>query len=180
MPDGSVVLLIVGAVGFALAAVAALIRLRRDSLVQRINEYAAAIVALASLAGLLAVRVREAGQVSVATVFDALLLLAIVLDAVFLILSLRRPGPALGLFLMPVALALLALAVPLKGGAAVLPQNVPQAATLLHVVLALIGMAALALASTTAMMYLLQQQRLRAAGTDPLSSQLPSLERLSG
>lgn len=178
MRDQSLALLAAGAACFAWASVAAMLRLRRDSAARRANVFAASVAALVAMAALLADRGRESGQVAIATVFDAMVLLVWVLDLAFLALSVRRPGPALGMFLLPLALALTVLAAAMETGAAMLPQDIPHAATLVHVVLVLIGVAALALAGTAAMMYLVHERRLRSLSTDRLSSQLPNLERL--
>lgn len=178
MPDQTLVLLAVGAACFAWATAAAVLRLRRDSAARAAGMFLAALVALAAMTLLLTGRDRASGPVAIATVFDAMVLLVVVLDVALLALSLRWPGPALGLFVLPLALALTVLAAALESGEAVLPHGVPRAAAQVHVLLVMIGVAALALASTAAMMYLVHEQRLRSGSTDRLSSQLPNLERL--
>jgi ABC-type uncharacterized transport system permease subunit len=162
----------------AWGTVAALLRQRRDTPWRHRQTLVAVTLAIAAAMALIVSRSADTGQTSVATVFDAMVLLVAVLGLLFMATSLWARGPALGVFLLPLMLILMALAAVLQRDAAALPEGIPHAATLTHIILTVVGMAVLALACAAAIMYLAQQSRLRRGSTDRLSSQLPSLEWL--
>lgn len=158
--------------------VVALLRQRRDTPRRRGQTLVAVSVTIVAAVVLLVSRSADAGEAAVTTVFDAMVLLVAVLGVLFLAASLWARGPALGVFLLPLMLILMALAAVLRRDAAALPEGIPHAAALAHIILTVVGMAVLALACAAAVMYLAQQSRLRRGSTDRLSSQLPSLEWL--
>lgn len=160
------------------ATVEATARLRRDTAPRRGRMIAASVLALGLLAALVTVRSRTAGQAALVTVFDATVLLAAVLVLLLVVLSLWLRGPALGVFMLPLTATLLVLSAALETGTMVLRPEVPYAAAVAHVVLAVSGMAALAVGGLCGAMYLAQRLRLRRGSTDRLSGHLPSLERL--
>lgn len=171
-------LLIAGVVALALAAGAALVRLRHDRVWLRWLTGGGALAAVAIVASLLVIRGQAAGQVPIATVFDALALLAATLLVLYFVMSLSLRGPVLGAFLLPLALLVAVAALALSREASALRDEAPYAGTVVHVGLTLGGVAALAVGGLCGLMYLAQQRRLRRGSTDRLSGQLPSLERL--
>ena len=158
--------------------VAALARLRRDRPWLRGVALGGAALALTALVALVQVRAVAAGEVAIATVFDALTLLAVLLAVLLLALSLWVRGPALAAFMMPLTLLTVVLAAALPTQAVPLQAEVPYAATMLHVALTIAGIASLAVGCLCGVMFLLHQRRLRRASTDRLSSRLPNLEWL--
>jgi cytochrome c-type biogenesis protein CcsB len=125
----------------------------------------------------LAVRGAELGRVPLGTVPEVVSV--VIWAAVLLELwAERRFGmPALAAFVLPVAL-MLGLALPTELRALALSPGVRNAWIWAHVVLALVGLAALVLNFAGAMMYLLQERQLRGKHPGALYYRLPSLDTL--
>jgi ABC-type uncharacterized transport system permease subunit len=108
-------------------------------------------------------------------------LLAAALVLVYLLLDLRRPLPVAGVFVAPVAVAVMVPAHLVDGAQrAVAPALARSAALVVHVASATAGTAALALAFLLSVVYLAGEQQLKAKRLGRLFSRLPSLERLDG
>lgn len=104
--------------------------------------------------------------------------LAFLLLAIFFILELRYRRPVIGAFLTPVAVALLVPGVLL--GDSPVSAAVRQPLLPFHVVAALLGVAASAVAAAVATMYLTMERQMKGKHFGLLYSRLPSLEFLDG
>jgi ABC-type uncharacterized transport system permease subunit len=98
--------------------------------------------------------------------------------AIFLFLDVRYRMPALGAFMSPVALAVLLPGLLLEGGRAVMPDAVRRPLLPVHIAIALVGMAALAVAAGVGVMYVLMERDVKAKKFGLLFSRLPSLQVL--
>jgi cytochrome c-type biogenesis protein CcsB len=127
----------------------------------------------------LAVRGVELGRVPLATVAEVVSV--VIWAAVLLELWAERrfDMPALAAFVLPVVL-MLGLALPTGLRLLVLAPGLRNAWIWAHVVLALIGLAALVLNFAVAVMYLLQERQLKGKQPGALYYRLPSLEALDG
>jgi cytochrome c-type biogenesis protein CcsB len=125
----------------------------------------------------LAVRGAELGRVPVATVPEVVSV--VIWGAVLLELWAERRFrmPALAAFVLPVVL-MLGLALPTELRALARSPGLRNAWIWAHVVLALIGLAALVLNFAGAVMYLLQERQLKRKHPGSLYYRLPSLETL--
>jgi ABC-type uncharacterized transport system permease subunit len=104
--------------------------------------------------------------------------LSLLLMAMFLALDLRYRLPVIGAFLTPFAVAVLVPSMLLPGQSSVLPASLRQPMLPLHVSVALVGLAAFAVASGVAVMYLLMERQVKGHKFGLLFSRLPSLQFL--
>jgi ABC-type uncharacterized transport system permease subunit len=101
--------------------------------------------------------------------------LAFLLLFILLALDLRYRMPVIGAFLTPIAVAVLVPALLAHGGGAALPNSVRRPLLPLHISIALLGMAAFAVATGVAVMYLLLDRQMKGKRFGMLFSRLPSL-----
>jgi cytochrome c-type biogenesis protein CcsB len=118
------------------------------------------------------------GHLPVANFGEGLSLLAAVLVGPFLAVQLRGPLMALAAVIMPLAFGMTLAASVMKGGAQPLPEILRSVWLPVHVLLALLGDAAFAIACAASVLYLLQERRLKAHRGRGVLHGLPSLERL--
>jgi ABC-type uncharacterized transport system permease subunit len=104
--------------------------------------------------------------------------LSFLLMAMFLALDLRYRLPVIGAFLTPFAVAVLVPSMLMPGQSSVLPPGLRQPMLPLHVSVALVGLAAFAVASGVAVMYLLMERQVKGRKFGLLFSRLPSLQFL--
>lgn len=97
---------------------------------------------------------------------------------ILLFVDLRYRLPALGAFLGPLALAVLFPGLLLAGGREVLPEAVRRPLLPIHIAIALIGIAALAVAAAVGGVYLLMEREVKGKRFGLLFSRLPSLQVL--
>lgn len=126
------------------------------------------------------IRTTQVGSLPVATLAEALSLLAALLVGLFLMIQLRGPLLALGAVVVPTAFGLTFTASVLKGGAQPLPPILHSAWLPVHVLFAFLGDAVFAIACSASVLYLVQERRLKAhrGKLGPLPS-LETLDRLS-
>ncbi|HEV7732279.1 MAG TPA: cytochrome c biogenesis protein CcsA [Candidatus Binatia bacterium] len=118
------------------------------------------------------------GHLPVANFGEGLSLLAALLVGLFLAVQLRGPLLALGAVIMPLAFGLTLAASVVKGGAQPLPDVLRSVWLPVHVLLALLGDAAFAIACSASILYLVQERRLKTHRGRGVLHGLPSLERL--
>jgi len=109
---------------------------------------------------------------------QALSCLALLVVAFFFALDLRYRLPVIGAFLMPFSVAVLIPSLLLPGETSVLPVEVRQPLLPLHVSVALLGLASLAMAAGVAILYLLMERQVKAKRFGLLFTRLPSLQFL--
>jgi ABC-type uncharacterized transport system permease subunit len=109
---------------------------------------------------------------------DFCLLAAWVLVGAYLGLSLRRPQNAVGIFLLPLVLGLIGLAVLWRGGGAFAAPAALNVWRLMHGLALLLGTAAVTLGFATGIMYLVQSYRLKHKLPPRQGFRLPTLEWL--
>lgn len=120
----------------------------------------------------------RSGELPTVTVFGSLLVLAWVLTAIDLYLTLRAPrGVAVGVFHLPVILALLAVAGLLPRAEWTTPRGWVALWGAVHGVLLLGGAVATCVAFATGLMYLAQARRLKRKRPARFGLGLPSLEQ---
>ncbi len=100
--------------------------------------------------------------------------LAFLLLFILLALDLRYRMPVIGAFLTPIAVAVLVPGLYMHGGPA-LPNSVRRPLLPLHISIALLGLAAFAVATGVAVMYLLLDRQMKGKRFGMLFSRLPSL-----
>ncbi len=118
------------------------------------------------------------GHLPVANFGEGLSLLAAILVGSFLAVQLRGPLLALAAVIMPLAFGMTLAASVVKGGAQPLPEILRSVWLPVHVLLALLGDAAFAIACAASILYLIQERRLKAHRGRGVLHGLPSLERL--
>jgi len=101
---------------------------------------------------------------------------ALLLLAIFVGLDLRYRTPVLGAFLTPLALTVLVPGVLISGGASPLSAAVLRPLLPVHITIALLGIAAFAVASGIAVMYLLMERQMKGKKFGLLFARLPSLD----
>lgn len=109
---------------------------------------------------------------------DFFVLAAWVLAAAYLGLAIRRPENAVGLFLLPLVLALIGIAVAFRQAAPLPPATALSVWGLVHGIALLVGTVAVTLGFATGLMYLLQSYRLKHKVVPARGPRLPSLEWL--
>jgi len=127
-------------------------------------------------------RSTTAGYLAVANFGETLSFLGLVLVVAFLVMQRRLPVLALSAVVVPLAFGLTLAATALKGGVRPLPPTLHSVWLPVHVGLAILGDAFLALACSASVLYLVQDRRLkahRAGGAQPHLPSLETLDRLS-
>ena len=135
-------------------------------------------VGFALHAASIALRSVAAGHLAVTTFDEALSFLALLLVAIFLLVTLRRPLVALGAVVGPLAFGLTLAADAIYEGARPLPPVLHSAWLPIHVVLSFLGDAVFALAFSASLLYLVQERRLKTHRGRGMLRHLPSLETL--
>jgi ABC-type uncharacterized transport system permease subunit len=123
-------------------------------------------------------REETAGGVLFARWYDWCLLAAWVLAAAYLGLSLRRPQWSLGIFLLPMVLALIVVAYLVRGAPAFQRDDAQRIWSMLHGITLLVGTAGVVLGFVSGVMYLVQSYRLKHKLPASSTFKLPSLEWL--
>ena len=171
------IVLLRGAAGLYLAATVAVLA----GLVVRRELPARALVwllggGLLLQASSIAIRASRVGSLPVATLAEALSLLAALLVGLFLAIQLRASLLALGAVVVPTAFGLTLAASVLKGGAQPLPPVLRSVWLPVHVLFAFLGDAVFALACSASVLYLVQERRIKVHRS--ALRHLPSLETL--
>jgi ABC-type uncharacterized transport system permease subunit len=109
---------------------------------------------------------------------DWCLLASWVLVAIYLYLAVRRPESAMGIFLLPLVLALVAVAYFLKDGPTFQRAEAREYWGMLHGISLMLGTVAVILGFVAGLMYLVQSYRLKQKLPPRLGFKLPSLEWL--
>jgi cytochrome c-type biogenesis protein CcsB len=134
--------------------------------------------AVALHAASFAARSASAGYPAVVNFGEALSLLGLVLVVAFLVAQRRAPVLALSAVVVPIAFGVTLAATALKGGVRPLPPVLHSMWLPVHVGLAILGDALLALAGSASVLYLVQDRRLKARRIGGAQPHLPSLETL--
>lgn len=173
-----IVLLRVAAAGYLVATVAVLASLvMRRELPKRIVVWMLASTLLLHTTSI-ALRGLLVGSIPVATLPEALSLLAALVIALFLAIQIRAPLLALGAVVVPSAFGLTLAASVLKSGAQPLPPVLHSIWLPVHVLFAFLGDAVFALACSASVLYLVQEHRLKTHRGRGVLGRLPSLETL--
>ncbi|MEW5851158.1 MAG: cytochrome c biogenesis protein CcsA [Myxococcota bacterium] len=130
----------------------------------------AAIHALALL-----VRFIQLGLPPVTNGFEGLSLLSLLIAVIFLVLQRRYPVQVLGAFVAPLVFLHLTASLLFTGDTNQIPAALKSAYFYVHITLAFLGDAFLAVAAAASVSYLLQERKLRLKKVDTLSGQLPNL-----
>jgi cytochrome c-type biogenesis protein CcsB len=123
-------------------------------------------------------RSATAGYLAVANFGETLSFLGLAVVAAFLVIQRRLRVLALSAVVVPLAFGLTLAATALKGGVQPLPPVLHSVWLPVHVGLAILGDALLALAGSASVLYLVQDRRLKAHRVRGLEPHLPSLETL--
>jgi ABC-type transport system involved in cytochrome c biogenesis permease subunit len=132
----------------------------------------ALVVHLAALVGLSL----RAGRLPTATALETLPLAGWLVVAFCLVVDARWRAPAMGVFAAPVGIASVLALVWARPSGAVPAGELADPWLQIHIILILIGYAALALAFGSALIYLAQDRALRAKQPSALSRHLPSVQ----
>lgn len=135
------------------------------------------LVGLGAVAHAVGLALLFAGQGAPVGMAQAFSSLAFLLVAIFLGLDLRYRLPVLGAFLTPFALALLVPGL-LLGRSGVFLEAVRAPLLPVHIVVALVGLAAIAVAAGVALVYLLMERQMKGKRFGLLFSRLPPLQVL--
>jgi ABC-type uncharacterized transport system permease subunit len=103
---------------------------------------------------------------------------AFLLLAIFFVLDLRFRIPVMGAFIAPAGVAVLFSALLISGGEEPIPSALRRPLLPVHITIALIGIAAFAVATGVALMYLLMERQMKGKHFGLLFSRLPSLKFL--
>lgn len=175
MIAASPVLWIITAAAYV-AATAAYARLLFGSAGGRRPALVLLAAALVAHLGWLAAVSARLGRLPIGDAWETLPLAGWLCAAVCLTVDARWRAPALGIFAAPLGLGSM-VAVAGYGGAADVPASaLGDPWVQIHIVLILIGYAALALAFGSALVYLVQDHVLRTKRPSPLSRHLPSVQ----
>jgi cytochrome c-type biogenesis protein CcsB len=118
------------------------------------------------------------GYVAVTTEYEAMSFFACLIVGVYLAAQLRYRLPAIGLVVAPLAFSVTLGAFAFYAGVRELPPNLRSAWLPVHVTLAFLGNAVLALAFCVSLVYLVHERQLKEKRVGPLMLRLPSLETL--
>jgi ABC-type uncharacterized transport system permease subunit len=118
------------------------------------------------------------GSVPLASWYDFCLVSAWVVAGAYLGLMLRRPENAIGVFLLPLILALIGVAFLFESSPPFAPRTAMTVWRVVHGVSLLLGTTAVVLGFATGLMYLLQSYRLKHKLPPGRGFKLPSLEWL--
>lgn len=128
--------------------------------------------------GGIAARSLAGGYVAVTTDYEALSFFAWMVVGVYLAVQLRYRLPAVGAVVAPLAFSVTLGAFLFYSGVRDLPPNLRSAWLPVHVTLAFLGNAVLALAFCVSLVYLFHERQLKEKRVGPLVRRLPSLEAL--
>ena len=123
-------------------------------------------------------RVVSCGCLPAATFGETLLLLAWALVAAFLVLNWRHPVKVLGALAAPLAALMVSGALVLPAGQETVPPALKGFWLTVHICLALMGYAALALACLGGVLYLVQERQIKGKRLGYFYRRLPSLSQL--
>jgi cytochrome c-type biogenesis protein CcsB len=118
----------------------------------------------------------ESGRIPVTNFFEAANFLGMGIVLVFLIMEFRFKIAALGSFMLPLVIILMAPAFILSGDIKVLNPVLKSGWLGVHTSFAILGDAAFAFASIVAVMYLIQERQLKAKRLGAFYHRLPSLD----
>lgn len=136
----------------------------------------------AAIAGLIlhlfyfAMRWTEGGRIPVTTFFEAINALGFGIVIVFLIMEIRYRIPALGSFMLPLVIALMAPAALMSGRIEELKPILRSGWLGVHTSLAVLGDAAFAFACIVSIMYLIQERQLKHKRLGAIFHRLPPLD----
>jgi cytochrome c-type biogenesis protein CcsB len=126
----------------------------------------------------IATRSLSLGHIAVVSYADGLSFLAWTLSVLFLLLHRRYRLAALGAVVAPLAFLLTLVAFAVATGATDLPPTLRSAWLPVHVTLAFLGNAVFAIAFATSLVYLFEDNRLKAKRPSHIRRIFPSLEKL--
>lgn len=126
----------------------------------------------------IALRIQAQGFSAGAGVAEGLSALAWLLVGSYLVVDRRYQLPAVGAFVSPLVLAVLVPALLLPQRASPLPETLKVAALPIHVGIALLGIAAFAIATSVAVLYVLLEREMKFKRLGVFFARLPSLEKL--
>ncbi|MGH7823269.1 MAG: c-type cytochrome biogenesis protein CcsB [Candidatus Binatia bacterium] len=135
---------------------------------------AAAVVHAAELA----LRSLDVGYIAVGRFDEGLSFLAWIVTVIYLLLHSRYVLPVLGAVIAPLAFGLTLVAFTVTSGTTELPPSLRSAWLPVHVTLAFLGNAVFALAFATSLLYLFEDNRLKAKRPQRVNRLFPSLEKL--
>ncbi len=118
----------------------------------------------------------EGGRIPVTNFFEAINALGMGIILVFLVMELRYRIPALGTFMLPLVLVLMAPAAILSGRLEGLNPILKSAWLGIHTSLAVLGDAAFAFSFIVSVMYLIQERQLKHKHLGAIFHRLPSLD----
>jgi cytochrome c-type biogenesis protein CcsB len=118
----------------------------------------------------------ESGRIPVTSFFEAINALGMGIILVFLVMELRYRIPALGTFILPLVLVLMAPAAVVSGRIEGLNPVLKSAWLGIHTSLAVLGDAAFAFAFIISVMYLLQERQLKQRHLGTIFHRLPPLD----
>ena len=137
------------------------------------------LVAFLAHGGSIVARSLAGGYVAVTTDYEALSFFAWMVVGVYLAVQLRYRLRAVGAVVAPLAFTVTLGAFAFYGGVRDLPPNLRSAWLPIHVTLAFLGNAVLALAFCVSLIYLFHERQLKERQVGPLVRRLPSLVRRS-
>jgi cytochrome c-type biogenesis protein CcsB len=123
-----------------------------------------------------AFRWSESGRVPITSFFEAANFLGMGMMSVFLVMEFRFKIPALGAFMLPLVIVLMAPALVLSGDIQELNPVLKSGWLGVHTSLAALGDSAFAFAFIVSIMYLIQERQLKAKRRGALFHRLPSLD----
>ena len=118
----------------------------------------------------------ESGRVPVTNFFEAINALGFGIVIVFLVMEFRYKIPALGSFMLPLVIVLMAPAALMSGGIKELNPILKSGWLGVHTSLAVLGDAAFAFACIVSVMYLLQERQLKHKNLGAIFHRLPPLD----
>ena len=118
----------------------------------------------------------ESGGIPITSFFEAANFLGLGIVLVFLIMEFRFKIPALGSFMLPLVMLLMAPALILSGDIKELNPVLKSGWLGVHTSLAVLGDAAFAFAFIISIMYLIQERQLKAKNLGAIFHRLPSLD----
>ena len=118
----------------------------------------------------------ESGRIPITSFFEAANFLGMGIVLVFLIMELRFKIPALGSFMLPLVIVLMAPALILSGEIKELNPVLKSGWLGVHTSLTVLGDSAFAFAFIVSIMYLIQERQLKAKNLGAIFHRLPSLD----
>ena len=118
----------------------------------------------------------ESGRIPVTNFFEAINALGFGIVIVFLVMELRYRIPALGSFMLPLVILLMAPAALMSGGIEELKPILKSGWLGVHTSLAVLGDAAFAFACIVSIMYLIQERQLKSKHLGAIFHRLPPLD----